>query len=198
MVGKNSKAWWRGLRARFYRQLPPGCPTWHIKRRAGYERRWEVESAGFTKQGFFEIFRRRLLKGVDSGLWIELQAGDGLVGSLGVWLEQMEGRKVEAWEHRKWPAISFQKNRPSTQLHNERLTDWSQPNAPKNPVGVTTRGVREASGVCRAIRQKLIRPVLVGIWNPTRRALWEKRLRREKYRLELVYERMEFYQLRHP
>lgn len=196
MVWANPKAWSRNLRARFYRQLPPGCPAWHLKRRAGYERRWGLEVHGFTKQGFFEIFRQKLLEGVGPGLWIELQAGDGLVGGLGIWLKQVEGWKVEAWEHRKWPALSFRKNQPSTRLHNERLTDWVEPNAPQDPVVVTTRGVREVSGLCRAVRKKKIRPILVGIWNPTRRGVWESRLRPCGYRLEMVYERMEFYRMR--
>jgi len=188
-----TKRWLRAWRALGYRQLPWWGQGFHAKRLAGFERRWNLEGKGFTKTGFFEIFRRRLLDGLAPGLWIELQAGDGLVGSLGVWLERVAGWKVEAWEHRKWPALSFQQNRPSTPLQRERLTQWTQPTAPKDPVGITTRGCREAAGVCRAIREKRISPVLVGVWNPTRRALWEQRLRREGYRLEMVHERMEFY-----
>ncbi|NDB96894.1 MAG: hypothetical protein EBZ78_12170, partial [Verrucomicrobia bacterium] len=88
---------------------------------------------------------------------------------------------------------SFQKNRPKSLLHVGRLTSWEGVRVPKNPAGVTTRGVREAAGVCRAIRQGRIRPLIVGIWNPGRCWIWEARLRACGYRLELVYERMEFY-----
>lgn len=190
------KSWVRNFRAWWYQILPPILPTWHLKRRAGYERRWGLETAGFTKEGFVRILQQHLLVGIRPGLWVELQAGDGLVGSLGVWLEQVEGWKVAAWEHREWPARSFRKNRPSTPFHQERLPSWTEPGTLQEPVGVTTRGVREAAGLCRAIRKSLIRPSLVGIWNPKRHSLWERRLRREGYRLELVWHNVEFYRSR--
>jgi len=183
----------RRLRGWFYRRLAKLLRLGHRKRIAGYERRWNLEENGFTKQGFFRVFLDRLLAGIPPGVWVELQAGDGLVGSLGAWLEQVEGWKVEAWEHRMWPAASFRRNRPLTRFHQERLISWIVPGAPKNPVGVTTRGAREAAGVCRAIRQGLLRPWLVAIWNPSQRPVWYQRLEREKYRLELVWNRMEFY-----
>lgn len=190
-----TKRWLRAWRAWGYRQLPRWGEDFRAKRLAGFERRWDLEGKGFTKTGFFEIFQKQFLVGLKPSRFVELAAGDGLVGSLGNWLERTGGWQVEAWEQRKWPALSFQKNRPSTRLHQERLTDWTLPTAPKDPVGITTRGAREAAGVCRAIRQGLIRPGFVGIWNPTRRSLWEKRLRKEGYRLAMAYHRMEFYRL---
>jgi len=186
------------LRAWLYRRLPAGVPRWHLKRRAGYERRWNLETAGFTKEGFFKILQTRLLAGTRPGVWVELQAGDGLVGSLGVWLEKGGKWIVEGWEHREWPARSFRKHRPRTALRTERLTSWKTARKLQNPSGVTTRGVREAAGVCRAIREEKVRPLILGIWNPGRKAVWESRLRPCGYRLELVYERMEFYRCRNP
>jgi hypothetical protein len=190
------RAWERALRGWFYRLLPLGNHPWHLKRRAGFERRWALETRGATKRGFFEVFYKRFLSEISPGLWVELQAGDGLVGSLGIWLERVEGWQMEAWEHRRWPAASYRKTHPSTAFHQDRLISWGDAKAPKNPRGITTRGAREASGVCRAVRKKKIRPILVGIWNPTRRGVWESRLRPCGYRLEMVYERMEFYRLR--
>jgi len=187
------RPWERALRGWGYRLLPRGNHPWHLKRRAGYERRWGLETRGATKRGFFEVFRKHLLREVAPGLWVELQAGDGLAGNLGIWLEQLGGWMVEAWEHRQWPASSYRKNRPAAILHAGRLTSWAGANVPRHPRGITTRGAREASGVCRAIREKRIRPSLVGIWNPSRKGIWETRLRALGYRLELVYERMEFY-----
>ncbi|NDB96097.1 MAG: hypothetical protein EBZ78_08070 [Verrucomicrobia bacterium] len=192
------KPWERSVRGWLYRRLPAGDNPWHLKRRAGYERRWGLETRGFTKRGFFGIFRERLLPAKHPGHWVELQVGDGLVGSLGLWLEEEPGHTVEAWEHRKWPALSFQKNRPKSPLHAGRLTSWEGERVSKNPAGVTTRGVREAAGVCRAIRQGRIRPMVVGIWNPGRRWIWEARLRACGYRLEIVYDRMEFYRAKQP
>ena len=183
----------RNLRAWFYRRLPGEGAAWHLKRRAGYERRWDLEGKGFTKEGFFKIFQKRFLCGLKPGRMVELAAGDGRVGSLGTWLEQLEGWKLESWEHRSFPAQSIRRHRPKTQLHAGRLTAWSRQEAAKNPVGITSRGVRESAGLCRAIRQGLIRPAFLGIWNPTRRSLWERRLRREGYRLEMVWHNMEFY-----
>lgn len=189
------KKWMRAWRAVGYRRLPWWEDGFRAKRLAGFERRWDLEGKGFTKTGFFEILQTRYLNGMKPGHFVELAAGDGLVGSLGVWLERIGGWRVEAWEHRKWPSLSFQKNRLSTLVHQERLTEWSQPTAPKDPLGITTRGVREAAGVCRAIRKKRIRPAFIGIWNPSRSGVWERRLRPCGYRLELAYERMEFYRL---
>jgi hypothetical protein len=190
------KPYERAFRGWLYRRIPAGNHLLGQKRRAGYERRWGLETQGYTKRGFFKILQRRLLGDVPSGRWLELQVGDGLVGSLGVWLEtiaQERGWIFEAWEHRAWPAVSFRKNRPLTVLHVGRLTSWTDTNVAGRPVGITTRGVREAAGVCRAIRNGRIRPTLLGLWNPKRRWLWEVRLRACGYRLELIYDRMEFY-----
>lgn len=190
------KGWIRSWRAFWYRLLPSWGGNWHLKRLAGFERRWGLETEGFTKQGFFRIFSENIVRGVRPGRTVELAAGDGLVGSLGAWLEQVDGWKVDAWEHRPIPQRSIRQHRPKTQLHDGRLTNWSRQETAMSPVGITTRGAREAAGVCRAVRLGLIRPKFIGIWNPTRRPVWERRLRLEGYRLEMVYHRMEFYRER--
>jgi hypothetical protein len=187
------KRWIRAWRAFWYRRLPLREGGFHLKRLAGYERRWDLEGEGFTKPGFMAILRRKLLRKLKPGTVVELQAGDGLVGSLGVWLEQVAGWNVEAWEYRVKPFADLQRNRPKTAVHAGRLTDWNAEASRLQPVLVTTRGAREAGGVCRAVRKGQIRPHLVGIWNPTRRSIWQRRLKREGYRLELVYHRMEFF-----
>jgi hypothetical protein len=161
---------------------------------AGYERRWGLEDHGFTKEGFFKVFGEKFLKGNRQGRVYELVAGDGLVGSLGVWLEGLcEGWSVEAWEHRATPLASIRKNRPTTEIHEGRLIKWSAKERKKDLIGITIRGSREASGVCREIRAGQIRPQWVGLWNPSMRSAWFHRMRRAGYQLELVYQRMEFY-----
>jgi hypothetical protein len=156
-----------------------------------------LEQEGFTKEGFFRIFQRRVLSHCRPGLFYEMVTGDGLVGSLGVWLERLgQGWKVEAWEHRPAPLASLRKNRQQTGIHEGRLMSWSAKERKKDLVGITTRGSREAAGVCREIRASQIRPQWVGIWNPSRRPVWLKRLGKSGYRLELVYDRMEFYRWR--
>jgi hypothetical protein len=161
---------------------------------AGYERRWGLEDHGFTKEGFFRVFQKKFLRGNRSGRVYELVAGDGLVGSLGVWLEGLgEGWKVEAWEHRATPLASIRKNRPTTEIHEGRLTIWSAKERKKDLLGITTRRSREATHVCREIRTGQTRPEWVGLWNPTMRPAWFQRMRSAGYQLELVYQRMEFY-----
>ena len=184
---------WRSLRAGFYRHLPVWEGNFHLKRLAGFERRWDLEGEGFTKAGFMAILRRKLLRKLKPGTVVELQAGDGLVGSLGVWMEQVAGWNVEAWEYRLKPFADLRRNRPKTAVHAGRLTDWNAEASRLQPVLVTSRGAREAGGVCRALRRGFLRPGPIGIWNPTRRSVWERRMRREGYRLELVYHRMEFF-----
>ena len=132
----------RRIRAWLYRRLPFGVKAFHLKRRAGYERRWNLELEGFTQEGFFRILNQRVLRGLQPGVFLELVAGDGLVGSLGLWLERLkQGWSVQAWEHRAWPALSFQKNRPSTLLHQARLTSWAfeEMSLPMPPAGIATR-----------------------------------------------------------
>jgi hypothetical protein len=153
-----------------------------------------LEDDGFTKEGFFGILQNKILARVRAGSFYELVVGDGQVGSLGIWLERGGGGwRVEAWEHRPHPLAAFRKNRPRTKIHGDRLTTWPEEKRKTNPAGITSRGSRESAGICREIRNGWIRPGFVGIWNPTRRPVWMQRLGRAGYRLEIVYERMEFY-----
>lgn len=131
---------------------------------------------------------------VQAGDFYELVAGDGQVGSLGIWLERTGGGwRVAAWEHRAHPLVAFRKNRPGTEIHGDRLTTWAKEKGKTDLAGITSRGCRESVGICREIRSGRIRPAFVGIWNPTRRPVWMHRLGRAGYRLEMIYERMEFY-----
>lgn len=184
----------RDLRGIIYRRYPSSYPSWHLKKIAGYSRRWGLEQEGFTKEGFFGIFQRKMLSHFRPGAFYELAVGDGLVGSLGTWLEaQGEGWGVQAWEHRPYPLATLRKNRRGTRIHEGRLTAWTEKERRPNPTGITSRGSRESTALCRQIRNGWIRPGFVGIWNPTRRPVWIHRLGRAGYRLEIVYERMEFY-----
>jgi len=184
----------RNLRGWLYRRLPSSCPSFHRKRLTGFERRWNLETEGFTQAGFFRIFRKHFLAGRPVGCLFELAAADGLIGSLGCWMEDSAcGWQAQAWEHRPFPLRSLRQNRPQTLIHGTRLTVWAEEDRAVQPSAVTTRGAREAAGVCRAIFRKEIQPGWVGIWNPTQRPIWSRRLRALGYRLELVYQRMEFY-----
>ena len=196
MEMKTCKRWIRLCRGWLYRRLPSWSTTWHRKKLAGYERRWGLEQDGFTKEGFFRILQKNMMAKVQIGDFYELVVGDGLVGSLGTWLERGRGGwRVKAWEHRAHPLAAFCKNRPGTEIHGDRLTNWTEKETGASLAGVTSRGTRESAGICREIRKGRIRPDFVGIWNPTRRQVWIRRLAREGYRLEIVYERMEFYRL---
>jgi hypothetical protein len=184
----------RALRGWFYRRSPTFFQNLHLKKLAGYERRWGLEQDGFTKEGFFRILQRNILAKVRAGGFYELVVGDGQVGSLGIWLERSGGGwRVEAWEHRLHPQAAFHKNRVGTPIHESRLTSWSEKERKENPAGITSRGSRESAAICREIRNGRVRPGFVGIWNPTRRPVWMHRLGRAGYRLEMIYERMEFY-----
>ena len=184
----------RFLRGWFYRRFPAHSRGWHRKKLAGYERRWGLEDRGFTKEGFFKVFGEKFLSGKKSGRVYELVAGDGLVGSLGIWFEGLGERwSIEAWEHLPLPLISLKKKRLEAKIHEGRLTRWTAKERKKDLVGITTRGCREAAGVCREIRAGQIRPEWVGLWNPTMRPVWFHRMRGAGYQLAVVYQRMEFY-----
>jgi hypothetical protein len=185
---------WRTIRAWFYRRFPSWKGNCFAKKLAGYERRWGLEHRAFTKRGFFQVFRQKVLAKIPAGVFFEIQAGHGLVGSLGLWLERESPPwEVWAWEHRKIPAMRFADHRPLTRLILARKTEWIASPPTTSVIGVTLRGAREASGLCRAIRNRRIRPRFVGIWNPRRHPVWYRRMKREGYHLALVYDRTEFY-----
>ena len=194
---KTCKRWIRLCRGWLYRRFPSWGITFHRKKLAGYERRWGLEQDGFTKEGFLGILQKNIFAALRAGPFYELMVGDGQVGSLGLWLERVDGGwRVEAWEHRVHPLASFRKNRLGTKIHGERLTNWGEKERKANPAGITSRGARESAGICREIRNGRICPGFVGIWNPSRRSVWMHRLGRAGYRLEIIYERMEIYCLR--
>ena len=184
----------RKFRGSLYRYFPATSKSLFRKKISGHERRWGLEDEGFTKEGFFGILQKKILARVRAGSFYELVVGDGQVGSLGIWLERGDGGwRVEAWENRPHPLAAFRKNRTETPIHGSRLTTWSEKERKCNPAGITSRGARESSALCREIHNGRIRPSFVGIWNPTRRPVWIHRLGRAGYRLEMIYERMEFY-----
>jgi hypothetical protein len=196
---KLSKSWIRNFRGWLYRQLPSWGTALHRKRVTGYERRWGLEQEGFCKEGFFRVFRENFLKGGKGGTFLELRAGDGLVGSLGVWLESLGGTwKVESWEDRPDPLRQLRIRRPGTKIVAARLTDWGKGKEAAIPDGISTRGVREASAICRAVRKKSSRPRWIVIWNPSRRPIWAQRLQAKRYRLELAWHNLEFYRRSQP
>lgn len=103
---------------------------------------------------------------------------------------------MAAWEDRPFPAETFRKKRPNTVLFRSRFGLPLPKPVTQGVVGITVRANREASAVCRAIRQAELAPALCGIWNPRCRDVWHRRMKRMGYRLELVYQRMEFYKKR--
>lgn len=182
----------RVSRGRIYRKLPAWKSAIFRKKLTGFERRWNLEEVGYTKEGLFTVFCDRFELPKAPGLLLELAAGDGLVGALGLWLEKC-GWRIAAWEHRPEVLRQLRKNRTATEIHEGRLTCWEGVPQRAKVNAITTRGAREASGVCYAIREKWIRPSWLGIWNPSRRPVWYRRLIREGYRLELVWQNIEFY-----
>lgn len=185
--------WLRRFRGWCYRRYPQA----HPKYRAGYERRWNLEEAGFTQEGFWKHCRQKFFQNHAPGRLLELSAGDGLIGSLGIWMEQERPDwELEIWEHRAGPLRNLLRNRPGSSLHEGR---WRAETARgMGPVeGVTSRGSRESSALCRAIGAGWIRPRIVGLWNPSQRPVWMKRMGRLGYHLEFIHQRMEFYRDRH-
>lgn len=182
---------WRGF---WYRNLP-GC-AWD-KKLQGYERRWGLETGGFPKAGFIQACQERLLSGQKPGWFLEIKAGDGIIGSLGYGLEQGPGGwGTAAWEDRPFPAQTFREKRPTTPLFQSKFGLPLPPKVFQRVVGLTVRANREASAVCRVIRKGELVPVVCGIWNPSRRDIWHRRMKLLGYRLELVYQRMEIYKKR--
>jgi hypothetical protein len=194
MIRRKIRVVLRTLRGFLYRHLP-GC-RWD-KRLQGYERRWGLETGGFPKEGFIQACQDRLLGAEKPGWFMEIKPGDGIIGSLGYWLEQGTGAwGIAAWEDRPFPAENFRQKRPTAVLFRSKFGLPLPPKVFQRVVGITVRANREASAVCRAIRKGDLAPTVCGIWNPNRRDIWDKRMKLLGYRLELVYQRMEFYKKR--
>ncbi len=182
----------RSFRGWIYRHWPAFLPRAHHKRMIGYGRRWGLEERGWTQEGFSRIVWNKLLAQKISGHVLELAAGDGLVGSLGRWLEEHQGWQAECEEPAVEPYRQLKMNRPQAKcfqgmVNLPSLRFWDV---------VISRSAGRSALFLRKMRTSGIRPGLVGIWNRSGRSLWAKRLKRMGYRPVLCQDRMEFYQLR--
>lgn len=182
----------RSFRGWIYRHWPTFLPRAHHNRMIGYRRRWGLEDRGWTQEGFCQVAWEKLLKQKRGGSILELAAGDGLVGSLGRWLEEHHGWKAQCEEQAVVPYRQLKTNRPraTTMQYAESLfftKSWD---------AFTSRSSLRSALFLRVMRVNGYRPGLVGIWNRSGRPSWAKRLERMGYRPVLCQDRMEFYQLR--
>jgi len=174
----------RRLRGWFYRKGWGGSRQAHQRRRKGFERRCGAEEQGYTMESWLRFIRGRGMTAAPGAVVVELAVGDGLVGSLGAWLEgQNPEVRCFAWEHR---AIAW--------VTEGRLTDWSLATLPARPWIVTSSCSRQTARVWQAVRSGEIHPAWVVVWNPTGRSAWWRRARRVGYRLCWVHANREYYQ----
>lgn len=182
----------RKSRGWLYRRLPEAFLGFHRLRVAGFNRRWDIENCGWTQECFSKVCWENMLEGKSGGRALELSPGDGLVGSLGRWLESHAGWEVEGWEERVLPRAQLGEFRPQMHLlssHGEWQKTWDS----QVPDLVTSRTHRTNALLCRFLRGVNRRPRWVGVWNRSGRGLWAARLGALGYRLELCQDRMEFF-----
>lgn len=158
----------------------------------GYGRRWGLEENGWTQEGFCQVVWEKLLMRKRGGAILELAAGDGLVGSLGRWLEEHQGWDATCEEPAVEPRRQLIKNRPRAQCF-QGLKNFV---ALRTRDVVTSRSATRSTLLLREMRTSGYRPGLVGIWNRSGRPLWAVRLKQMGYRPVLCQDRMEFYQTR--
>lgn len=185
----------RRLRGWFYRKAWGGSRNSHRQRRKGFERRCGAEEAGRTMEDWMAFLQRHGLVVPPQAVLVELAVGDGLIGSLSTWLE-MQGKGIRSflWEHRRFSIHDTVRQRPAARVSKSRLLDWRRVELPEKPWLVTSCCSRQTSRCWQAIRQGLIRPAWLVIWNPTERPVWWRRARREGYRLRWVHHNREYYQ----
>jgi len=151
---------------------------------------WNAEEEGRTWEGFCRLIWVRLLRRRTGERIIELAAGDGLVGSLGRWLEQHQGWKAECWEAGKIPRQYFSRFRPVAILHAATAAvEFSS-----RPAVVFSRSARMNTLLRMEMERSGWNPTVVGLWNKSGRGLWARRMRRLGYRLGLCRDRLEVYQ----
>jgi hypothetical protein len=182
----------RDLRGWLYRRLPAGWPSSHQKRMAGFGRRWNLEAEGWNQEGFCQIFWEKALRKQERGKILELAAGDGLVGSLGRWLEENRGWTAVCEETQTLPLRQLQANRPQARCI--RLEELRP--ACFDVDCLTSRSGKRTSLIFRMMKKEGVRPRVVGVWNRSRRPLWSRRLRAMGYEPVLCQDRMEFYRCR--
>jgi len=185
----------RRLRGWFYRKAWGGSRNSHRQRRKGFERRCGAEEAGRTMEDWMAFLQRHGLGVPPQAVLVELAIGDGLIGSLSTWLE-MQGKGIRSflWEHRRFSIHDTVRQRPAARVSKSRLLNWRRVELPEKPWLVTSFCSRQTSRCWQAIRQGLIRPAWLVIWNPTERPVWWRRARREGYRLRWVHHNREYYQ----
>jgi hypothetical protein len=132
---------------------------------------------------------QKLLDQRKGALMFELAAGDGVVGSLGRWLEENQKWKSECWERRAIPSAQLRRLRPMASLHSGKI----EPAISRKPSVVVSRSSRTNTILWKAIRDGRWNPELVGLWNRSGRDLWFWRMSGLGYRLALSQDRLEIY-----
>jgi hypothetical protein len=201
MNSGEEKRMWRNLlrksRGWLYRRLPAFIPGLHRLRVAGFNRRWDMENRGWTQEGFACLVWEKILRGRRRGRILECACGGGLIGSLGWWLEKNAGWTADCEEHRKGALAQLQIARPMAKIHSS-LAFLGEAGADK--IGdfdlVTSRSCRDASRLFRMISRDAGAPMVVGIWNPSGRDHWSRRLAKLGYQLALCRDRFELYRKR--
>ena len=179
----------RRLRGWLYRRIPGFWPGGHRRRAIGHGRRWNAEEEGKTWEGFCRIFWERVLARRQGGIVFELSAGDGLVGSLGNWLETRHGWRAECWEPKEEPAAQLRRHRPASRVH-ARPDEFSH----AVPDLVTARSTRSARLTLRQMEAGRWRPAVLAIWNRRGEGHWARRVGPLGYRLVFSLDRFEIYQ----
>jgi len=188
------KPWLRRVRGWFYRRSCGSSRGTHRRRRSGFERKSGAEEAGHTLEAWVHFLVRHGLAAPPAAVVVELAAGDGLVGSLGAWLEKENaGIRCFLWEHRSIPLGEARRNRSAARVMEGRLLDWSLAELPSAPWLVTSFCGRQTSCLWRAIGQAALRPAWVVVWNPSGRPVWWRRARQSGYRLQWVHHNREYY-----
>jgi hypothetical protein len=184
----------RKVRGWIYRHWPGSSREAHFRRRKGSERFRDAEKHAFTQESWVGYLRKHSILGEKNCVIVELAAGDGLVGSLGVWLEE-KSRGVECylWEHREIPFQEALRRRPTAGVRAGRLLDWGTTTFPNSPWLVTSRCARQSRQLWRAVGANIIQPKWVVIWNPSGRGVWWHRARQTGYQLYWMQQNYEYY-----
>jgi len=184
----------RGIRGWWYRQTPGLSRRAHGQRRKGFERPCGAENHAHTQQMWVEFLGQHGLIMDPGAVIVELAAGDGVTGSLGVWLEdRSHGARCFLWEHRPVACEESVRLRPAARVWAGRLTEWRRADLPDRPWLVSSGCSRQSAAIWRAIRQKVIRPGWLILWNPSGRPVWWRRARQVGYRLRWVHHHREYY-----
>lgn len=187
MILKSFRRW-------LYRWLPSTSDSWHAKRRKGLKSKWSGDRVLECQCEQDQIFWEKVLQKKTGGTFWELDAGDGITGSHGVFLEEEAGWQGVLWESGKRPAQTARKNRKSEVFDDRSPLPEALGRRSAAPDLLILRKEERLSQLGKILRTKSVQPTWLVIQAPCPVARVPRFLEPLGYRMIWAFHDDEYYQ----